>query len=77
MRVTLTALRGDWVRFYSAGKLVIGVVQYTAERHGSKYLCTDVGEVEANTVLEIRRQSVVSDEDPSDVISRMRKECQR
>jgi hypothetical protein len=45
----------DWVRFYVNGRPVIGVVLYTvpADWRGVKLL-TDIGEVYAEAVLEVR-----------------------
>ena len=48
---------GDWIRFYQGGKLVIGIVGYIRE---AKYhpwgieLCTDIGTVNIEDVLEVR-----------------------
>lgn len=49
---------GDWVRFYRNGVLVIGVVQYVprVDVIGFQYYATDMGEVRADSILEVRRQ---------------------
>ena len=47
---------GAWVRFYRDGELVLGVVQYV-KKHGvldEIELCTDVGVVLPEDVLEFR-----------------------
>lgn len=47
---------GDWVRFYEAGRIVIGEVRYIRTRTGGYVdLLTDVGSVSADMVLEMRR----------------------
>ena len=48
---------GDWVRFYRNGQMVIGVVQYIAEKSAllGTDLFTDQGSVDVKHVLEIRR----------------------
>lgn len=53
-----TILVGDWVRFYSNGRMVIGVVQYVRARQAwedGDRLLTDSGEVGMSSVLEVRR----------------------
>lgn len=52
-----TAKIGDWVRFYRNGVLVIGEVRYLVKRETwerSDTLQADVGEVQAEDVLELR-----------------------
>lgn len=44
----------DWVRFYACGRPVVGEVLYMVRRHGRTYLCTDVGEIGEEFVLERR-----------------------
>lgn len=47
---------GDWVRFYSNGKLVVGVVQYPVYRRTiAKYVDTDAGAVDVEMIREIRK----------------------
>lgn len=54
---------GDWLRFYKSGVLVIGVVQYVrplealapSQRVAGPYFSTDLGEVSALAVVEVRR----------------------
>lgn len=47
---------GDWVRFYSNGKLVIGVVQYPPHSETvSLYVDTDVGMTPLSSIREVRR----------------------
>ena len=49
--------QGDWVRFYQAGIMVIGVVQYIIKDITSyRQVCTDIGMVSIENVLEVRRQ---------------------
>ena len=48
---------GDWVRFYQAGKLVIGVVQYiTPDEFDSTNndVATDVGVINEGDIVEKR-----------------------
>ncbi len=47
---------GRWVRFYNAGKIVIGCVQYASENKydGEIELSTDAGTVSPEYVLEWR-----------------------
>ena len=49
--------KGDWVRFYQNEKLVIGEVNYVIKDITS-YLkvCTDVGQVCLESILERRRE---------------------
>lgn len=55
---------GDWVRFWSAGDLVIGVVQYPPyeEICGSFKIPTDIGITTGNSVVELRRDDAESNE---------------
>ncbi len=49
---------GDWVRFYSGGKLVVAEVRYAKERgpyDKPVTVCTDLGTVSADYVIEVRR----------------------
>lgn len=49
---------GDWVRFYQSGRLVIGEVRYVKEREPwakPVTVCTDLGCVSADYVIEVRR----------------------
>lgn len=47
---------GDWVRFYSGGSLIIGVVCYvTRSIVGKTEVHTDVGTVNAECIHEIRK----------------------
>lgn len=49
--------QGDWVRFYQNGIMVIGVVQYIIKDITSyRQVCTDIGTVSLDNVLEYRRQ---------------------
>jgi hypothetical protein len=48
---------GDWIRFYTDGRLVIGVVQYVRPRSSWQRcdtVCTDVGAISADRILETR-----------------------
>lgn len=46
---------GDWVRFYSAGELVVGVVEYVRRNVlGDEEICTDIGCIMPTSVLEVR-----------------------
>jgi hypothetical protein len=49
---------GDWVSYYQAGKLVVGVVRYVRDRKQYPYepevLC-DIGSVDLDAILEVRR----------------------
>lgn len=49
---------GDWGRFYQAGELVIGCVQYIIERArnypNDKQLCPDRGMIDVSNILEAR-----------------------
>ena len=48
-------VKGDWVRFYRGGCLVIAVVEYTSIKVGGyHYLQTDKGEIDPESVLEVR-----------------------
>lgn len=49
--------KGDWVRFYNNGVLVIGAVEYRIEHEplGDIELCTTAGSVDEEQVLERRR----------------------
>lgn len=48
---------GDWIRFYCAGELVIGQVEYTSKSTiGTRYLQTSEGEVSEDSVLEVRKK---------------------
>ena len=47
---------GDWVRFYQNGKLVVGVVEYVIKDITSyRQVCTDIGMVSQENILERRR----------------------
>lgn len=49
---------GDWVRFYSGGKLVLGIVAYLRKPETYPYeweALTDVGSVRCEHILELRR----------------------
>lgn len=49
--------RGDWVRFLSAGRVVIGAVQYVRPQAmwpGRMEVITDTGIVNAEDILEVR-----------------------
>lgn len=47
---------GDWVRFYSLGRLIIGEVTYLQTKTGGfKYALTDQGEVSFDSILEVRK----------------------
>ena len=52
--------RGDWVRFYRDGELVIGVVQYIIPHSGfySLYdqIMTDNGSISEDAILETRKE---------------------
>jgi hypothetical protein len=53
---TPVAKPGDWVRFYSTGGLVVGVVEYTRDLVGGwTELCTDRGAIRMDYVLEVRQ----------------------
>lgn len=61
MSVTRDIQAGDWVRFYSAGRLVVGAVQYVQRETRFPYTLmamTDVGSVDVDYVLEARRDAV-------------------
>jgi len=46
---------GQWVRFYSGGYLVIGVIEYLSSSIvNSVDICTNVGKVNKESVLEYR-----------------------
>jgi hypothetical protein len=47
---------GDWVRFYSNGKLVIGVVNYIGREstRGDIEVMTDIGAIDSESILEAR-----------------------
>ena len=47
---------GDWVRFYSNGRLVIGAVQYIENVRilGNINLHTDAGTIDVEDVYEVR-----------------------
>lgn len=48
---------GDWVRFYRAGSLVIGIVAYVRkdDRYPfSERALTDAGSVPVDSILEVR-----------------------
>lgn len=52
---------GDWVRFYRYGQFVIGVVQYIRQKPVCAWeleVHTDVGSVDVESILEIRRATV-------------------
>ena len=51
----MKAKEGDWVRFYRAGNLVIGVVQYVKMEFCYEYYQTDTGTVREDSVLEVRQ----------------------
>jgi hypothetical protein len=47
--------KGDWVRFYNVGKLVIGQIEYIYEETGGFiYAATDQGPVDVKSILEVR-----------------------
>ncbi len=50
---------GDWVRFYRNGVLVIGIVQYPADKDviGTRHYATDAGEVNEDRIMEVRSES--------------------
>lgn len=49
---------GDWVRFYSEGRFVIGQVEYMyKETGGHEYVATDRGPVRFDSVLERRSRT--------------------
>lgn len=52
----MTCKVGDWVAFYSDGRIVIGLVRYRAKDGtlGYWYLSTDAGYVREDSVLERR-----------------------
>lgn len=46
---------GDWVRFYSGGRFVIGLVSYVELYvEGAPMLLTDCGVVRSDNVVEVR-----------------------
>lgn len=48
--------KGDWVRFYSGGKLVIGQIEYFWIRAGGfKSVATDQGSTSVDSILEVRK----------------------
>ena len=48
--------KGDWVRFYSGGKLVIGQIEYFwIQTGGHKYVATDLGSTAVDSILEVRK----------------------
>ena len=49
---------GDWIRFYQAGYLKIGVIQYigTPDYKGVRDLKTDQGSTREDCVLECRKK---------------------
>ena len=55
----MAIMPGDWIRFFSAGRLVIGVVEYVINadwpRDPERYV-TEHGHVEAGQILEVRRK---------------------
>jgi hypothetical protein len=59
MDLLMTDKRIDsWVRFYRNGEMVIGCVQYVEKKPigcQNDQLCTDMGKVDAGSVLEMRR----------------------
>ena len=60
--------KGDWVRFYTGGKLVIGQIEYFwVEAGGYEYAGTDNGSVRLDSVLEHRvmRQLAAHKADPA------------
>ena len=55
MNDTMLYKRGDWVRFYRRGELVIGQVEYVEQDIlGHWKLQTDAGEIREDMVLEAR-----------------------
>lgn len=46
--------RGDWLRFYQGGRLVIGQVEYVTREHGHWQARTDHGTVREDSVQEKR-----------------------
>jgi len=54
---------GDWVRFYQAGTLVIGVVQYVGKKDvlNKRDIMTDVGIVSEGSIIEARNSYVKLD----------------
>ena len=49
---------GDWARFYRNGELVIGQVEYVTRdsvQSWRVYACTDRGQVDVSSILELRR----------------------
>lgn len=48
--------KGDWIRFYKNGTLVIGSVQYMYRNTVlEKYAATDVGSVNVRDIFETRK----------------------
>jgi|GEM_PF-6127867 len=47
---------GMWVRFYRDGKMVVSVVMYIRKDplDGRPVICTDIGEIEPDDVMEAR-----------------------
>ena len=54
---------GDWVRFRRDGRLVIGVVSYikTHRYTHEKVIETDIGAIEFNDVMEVRKRGDAND----------------
>lgn len=62
--------QGDWVRFYSNGKLVIGQVEYVIKERiptlgdsiisniGGFDVKTDIGSVNSGYILEVRKKKL-------------------
>ena len=50
--------KGDWVRFYRGGVLVIGIIQYITHKNciGKRDILTDAGSVSEDSILEARRE---------------------
>lgn len=52
-------LPGDWVRFYSGGKLILGIVQYVERPRSYPWeweASTDVGVIRCADIKELRRE---------------------
>ena len=48
--------KGDWVRFYQCGRLVIAeIVYFYKETGGYEYAATDQGAVQVSSIFQIRR----------------------
>lgn len=64
----LTAVVGDWVRFYQAGVLVVGVVEYVTDSSAygeqRRYL-TNVGPCDGSQLIEVRAARALATEGES------------